>query len=415
MNKIDKVVLDNGLTIYFYLDKRRHSTFFQFITKVGGLSKDFIFDNKTYHMQDGIAHILEHYIVECNPNGNFLDLLGERQMNTNASTSFDMTNFYFDAVIDVEFGIQTMLEGINQVKFSKEKLEKLKNPIYQEIRGRSDNKFYDCNIKTNDNLFNNMTFRSIGGTLEEVEKTTIDDLELYYKAFYQPKNQVIVVAGNFDKDKILKQITNYYKKKRIKEHSVKLLDIKEPIQVKRKEAIVYHPTPLKYVLFSFKIDISNYTPLEMINLDFYLGCYFHQFFGVISPLYKKLVESKIISAGIQPNYTLINNYLILGIGAYVYDEDVFKKEVLDTLKNIDNFNERYFELDRKSAIIRIILRDENIIKMIIPFVDNLINFNYPYLDQVEDLEKVTFKEFKEYILKLDFSNYTVVVIDNPKK
>ena len=35
MNKIDKVILDNGLTIYFYIDKKRHSVFFQHITKYG--------------------------------------------------------------------------------------------------------------------------------------------------------------------------------------------------------------------------------------------------------------------------------------------------------------------------------------------------------------------------------------------
>lgn len=86
MNKLDSVVLDNGLTIYFYPDKRRHSTFVQFVTLFGGLTKDFMYDGKEYHMPDGIAHILEHYIVECNDDGNFIESLGKREMNTNAST-----------------------------------------------------------------------------------------------------------------------------------------------------------------------------------------------------------------------------------------------------------------------------------------------------------------------------------------
>ena len=101
MSKIESVVLDNGLKIYFYIDKRRHSTFFQHITLFGGKTKDFIIDGRKYHIQDGVAHILEHYIVEENKNGNFLRLLGEKQMNTNASTSYDMTNYFFEAVEDI--------------------------------------------------------------------------------------------------------------------------------------------------------------------------------------------------------------------------------------------------------------------------------------------------------------------------
>lgn len=67
-------------------------------------------------------------------------------------------------------------------------LIKIKKLIYQKIRGRLDNKFYHSNIMTLSNLFNNINFRSIGGSIKEVKNTTIDDLKIYYEAFYQPKN-----------------------------------------------------------------------------------------------------------------------------------------------------------------------------------------------------------------------------------
>ena len=37
------------------------------------------------------------------------------------------------------------------------------------------------------------------------------------------------------------------------------------------------------------------------------------------------------------------------------------------------------------------------------------------LDYREDIEKLNFKEFKEIISSLDFSNYTITTIHNPKK
>ncbi len=129
MNTIETIQLKNGLTVYLYLDKRRHSTFFQLTTNFGGLTKDFVLNDKEYHLHDGIAHILEHYVVECNDDGNFIKELGEKQMNTNASTHYQVTSYYFDAVEDVEYGIRTMLHGIYHVHFDNEKLEKLKNPI----------------------------------------------------------------------------------------------------------------------------------------------------------------------------------------------------------------------------------------------------------------------------------------------
>ncbi len=415
MNKINKIVLENGLTIYLYNDKRRHSTFFQFVNLCGGITKDFVIDGKTYHMQDGLAHILEHYVVECNDCGNFLEILGERQMNTNASTHLNMTDFYFETVENVCFGIRTMLNGIYNVTFTEEKLEKLKNPIYQEIRGKSDNKFYHLNKMCNDNLFKKIKFRDIGGTLEEVEKTTIEDLKLFYEAFYQPSNQFIVIAGNFNKKEILEEINNFYENLKIKKHEVKIITEKENIEVNKKEDILYYKTPLEYVNITFKIDVSKYTPKELLDLDFYLSVFFNSFFGTTSKLYDKLTKSKVITSNIGCGNVRINDTLTISIGSYTYDVEVFKKEILNTIKEMDSFNEEKFELDKKSCIISMILRDENIFKTVLPFVTNIVDFDYPYVDSIKEVEEYNYNDFIKMIKKLDFNNYCINTIIDPIK
>lgn len=415
MNKLDTVKLDNGLTIYLYNDSRRHSTFFQFVILFGGLYKDFSLDGVEYHMQDGVAHILEHYICECNDTGNFLEELGERQMNTNASTHYDMTRYYFNAVCDVEFGINTILNGIYNVEFSEEKLEKLKNPIFQEVRGKSDNKFYHSKIMTLDNLFKNIKFRTIGGSVDDVRNTTIEDVKACYDAFYQPNNQLIVIAGNFDKEKILKQIKDFYNNLKLEKHEVKLLKPKENISIVKKEDTLYYSTPLDYAELSFKVDISNLTPFEKISLDFYLGCFYNNYFGICSPLYKELVDKKIITTGISSGDTKVEDFLVISVGAYTNDVDYFKKGVLKVINELNCFDEEAFELDKKACILRMIIRDENIINMIMPFVDNLITYNYPYLDDVHDIEGVTFEDYTTAIRNIDFSNYTFTTIKNKEK
>lgn len=415
MNKINKVVLENGLTIYLYNDKRRHSTFFQFVNLCGGITKDFVVDGKEYHMQDGIAHILEHYVVECNDKGNFLEILGERQMNTNASTHLNMTDFYFETVEDVNFGIKTLLNGIYNITFKKDKLEKLKNPIFQEIRGKSDNKFYHLNRQCNDNLFNKTKFRDIGGTLEEVEKTTIDDLKVFYEAFYQPSNQFIVIAGNFNKKEVLEEIFNFYENLKYTKHDVKVIKPKEELNVNIKEDILYFKTPLEYVNITYKMDMSNYSPEKALKLDFYLVTFFNMFFGTTSETYTKLTKDKVITSSIGCGNTRLNDTLTVSIGAYTYDVEAFKKAIINTIEEMNSFDEEKFELDKNNCIISMILRDENIFKTIIPFVNNIVDFNYPYVDTVEDIEAFDFEEFKDMIKELDFSHYAINTIMDPSK
>ena len=410
MNKLDTIVLENGLTLYLYPDPKRHTTLFQFITKFGGFTKDFIYQGKEYHMPDGIAHILEHYLVECNDAGNFLQILGEKQMDTNAATHYAMTSFYFEAVLDVDFGIDTLLKGITSVSFDEEKLNKIKKPIMQEIRGKSDSKFYHSGILSFNNLFNHYTFRNIGGSLEEVESVTVEDLETCYKAFYQPKNQIIIIAGNYDREKVISQIQEFYQKHPVPESEVTLIPPKETIDVPKKEDTLIFKTPMDFVDFSFKIDISKYSPKELLDLTYYLGSFYNQYFGTVSPLYKECVDEKIISAGISSGDTILGDYIIINIGAYTHDSDRFKEKVLYTINHLDHFDEETFELDKNSVFIRMILRDESIYKMIMPFVDNVILFHYPYLDEIKDIEKMNFKDFIKTIKSLDFSHYTVVTI-----
>lgn len=412
MNKIEKHVLDNGLTIYFYTDKKRHSTFFQHITLFGGKTKDFIVDGKEYHMQDGVAHILEHYVVEENSRGNFLKLLGEAQMTTNASTYFNMTKYYFDAVEDVEFGIRTMIEGIYSPVFSLERLEKIKKPILQEIRGKMDSKFYQANQTTLGNVFSQYKVRSIGGSLEDVSKTTLDDIVTCFEAFYQPKNQLIIVGGNFDKDAILNVINECYEKIDIKQKNVSLIEIKETDKVVSKRGIVEFPTGEEYTEVSFKVNLGNFSVKERLNLDFYLHCFFNMFFGMTSPLYRELVSEGIITTGLSCNDFILDDYILISVGSYSSKSELLESKIKDAFLKLNYFNEEIFEIDKRNCILRLVLRSENLYDTIMPFVDNVVSFNYPYLDSVSDIEDLSFDDMVKTMRMLDFSNNTVTIIKN---
>ena len=358
MNNIETIILDNGLRIFLYKDERRHSTFFTYITLCGGRSKEFILDGKKYHLNDGLAHILEHYIVECNDKGNFLKDLGKMQMSTNAQTGEVSTEYYFQAVENVDVGIRTILDAVNNVSFSNEKLNKLKKPILQEVRGRMDNRFYHLGRMIMKDVFGENDFLDVGGNICDIENTTKDEIEALYKAF---------------------------------------------------------PTPREYKEIAFKVNCSKFSNKEKLDLDFFISCFFNNFFGVTSPFYKEMIDKNVITDRMNCGMKRVDDYLLLTIGNYTADGDVLSHEILNRIKEMNSFSLNNFNLDKKACIMELILRDENIFKMISPFITNVIDFDYPYLDKTDDIYNLTFDYYVSTIKNLDFNNYTEISIKDTKK
>lgn len=54
------------------------------------------------------------------------------QMDANAETSDIYTEYYFQAVENIDIGIKTILDAVNNVKFNEENLNKLKNLLFKK-------------------------------------------------------------------------------------------------------------------------------------------------------------------------------------------------------------------------------------------------------------------------------------------
>ena len=412
MNNIETVTLDNGLRIFLYKDERRHKTFFTYITLGGGQRKNFILDGTKYHLNDGLAHILEHYIVECNNNGNFIKKLGKMQMDANAETSDIYTEYYFQAVENIDIGIKTILDAVNNVKFNEENLNKLKKPIIQEIRNRMDNKFYHLNKMVMNDVFGEENYIDVGGDIKDIENATIDEVETLYNACYKPDNQIIVIAGNFNKENVINIIKEYFMNLKREKHHVEIIKNNYVDSVLKKKDVLNFPTPKEYREIAFKINCSKFTNKEKLNLEFYISCFFSTFFGVTSTFYKELVKKNVITDIMNCSMRKIDNYLLITIGNYTTNGDILSKKIIDTVKSMKKFNTTIFNLNKKDFIMELILRDESIFKMINPFITNVIFYDYPYIDTLEDVYNLTYEEYVATIKILDFSNYTDISIIN---
>src|SRR4029077_1748926 len=52
--------------------------------------------------------------------------------------------------------------------------------------------------------------KSTIGNRSDIERVPIENLQAFYKKFYQPDNGVLIVTGKFDEDKALELITKYF-------------------------------------------------------------------------------------------------------------------------------------------------------------------------------------------------------------
>lgn len=411
-NNLEKLTLENGMKIYLYKDSTKHSTFVNFITKYGGFYNDFKIDDKEYNIPNGMAHFIEHLLIETSKYGNLIHVLGEKQMSTNGVTYTDMTQFYFNAVENVEIGIETLIRAINEAEFNQEDIEKTKGAIYQEVRMQRDNKFRVLNDVKMKNIFKKIPYINNLGDLNNVMNFSYEQVKLCYDAFYNPNNQIVVVAGNFDVEKVKKIIIDICSKYENNFNSVKLIDYNEPKEVDKKSDIVKMPTGKQFVDITYKIDISNLTYKDISKLDFYLDIFNQMNFGTTSSVYQKLFEEKVIVDSINSTYWVLDNYYLLSVGAYTDEDDKFLKEIKKVFSGNFIFDKELFDLYCKQCKMNISIRPDSLSSMILPFIDNIVSFEYEYFDTVNDINDFSLKELEDYMNSFDFSNYTVIKIVN---
>lgn len=413
-SKMNFYELDNGLKLYFYPDYTKHSVMVNLIVKFGGIYSDYMIDGKHYHLVDGMAHLLEHYTIEQSKYGIIISELTKRFMKANGYTNRNRTVYYFDAVKYTDEGLNLLLKGIHSPVFTEERLSFTKNSIREEIRADQDSLNSRMNQIKMDQLFKKYSYRSTIGTIEQINNITIQDVENAFYSFYQPANEIIVVAGNFNEKEMLEKIKTLYQELNFVSHKVELEKLKEPKEVNKKEDTLYFPTARPIYELTFKVPVHHMSVEQKMKLDWYLPIFLDMNFGILSPVQQKLKNEKIIDHSIQNSFSIFEDYWLIQIGSYTEQKEVFKKEIFNVLKT-PVVDKEIYDLSINESKMYVSLRPEQLNIIVPPFIENLIMFSYPYLDKVEYLDTFSFDEYLNMINQLDFSSFIETeVIDTEK-
>ncbi len=198
--------LDNGLTYYVrHNDYPEHRVNFYIAQRVGSLQEE--------ESQRGLAHFLEHMAFNGSDNykGNgvidYTRTLGvEFGRDLNAYTSIDQTVYNINDVPSTrqsaldscllilrDWSCGLLLEG--------DEIDKERGVIHEEWRLRSSamQRMLERNLET---LYPGSKYgkRMPIGLMSVVDNFKYDELRNYYKKWYHPENQCIIVVGDIDVD-----------------------------------------------------------------------------------------------------------------------------------------------------------------------------------------------------------------------
>ncbi len=412
MNDIKFITLDNGLTVLIYSDKTKITNHVELTTFFGGETTYYIDNKKVEHkVKPGTAHLLEHYICENNINGNLLEnLYSNKSLNANATTYNTKTKMYFDTVYNLNENLELFLNSIYNVSFTLDKLDKTKYAVYNEIRDNKDNKrrkIFDAKLK---GLFNNVV--DTLGTKTSIKSIGYKYLEEVYRNNYVPKNQLLVVAGSFDSEEILKQIESFYRSY-IFENNRRTPVIYDTDKVVKRSVSIKGDN-LDEIIISYKIKTKDMSSYDKYKLDWYIKYFSEINLSRYSKLNEELKKDNIITGDLTCGVYYKDGYTILEVLVYSNKKIELVNRVNNTVNNFQNSCEE-LEMQKKDSILHISVRKDYISNYVMPAIDNYIDFDYPHNDTIDFVKSLNYDEYLDTIRNIDFSNYSILTVKTSNK
>lgn len=264
MKNYSKKVYPNGLTLLTVPIDSSASVTMSVFVKAGSRYEE--------ERVNGISHYLEHVHFKGTKKypttkklSEAVDAIGGE---FNANTGKEHTQYYIQAAkhhLPVIFDV--LNELVNNPLFDEKELEREKGVIIEEINMYKDNPQIHVESLFEQTLWPQTPLgRDIAGKAEVIRALKRQDVIDYRNKWYQPKNTIIALAGNFDQKQVEEFVAGAWGKQSAKKAG-KYKPISEK-QTKPRLAIENKPTEQAHMIVGFKgykyKDKNNY-PLRILS------------------------------------------------------------------------------------------------------------------------------------------------------
>jgi zinc protease len=204
---ITEYQFDNGLCVLLFPDASQSKVTVNMTVLVGSRQEGY--------GETGMAHLLEHMVFKGTPNHPHVPkALQDHGAVFNGSTSSDRVN-YFETLAatdaNLEFAIDLEADRLVNSFIRKEDLDSEMTVVRNEFE-RGENSPQGVLMERIEAVaydWHNYGKPTIGNR-SDIERVPIQNLQAFYKKYYQPDNIVVIVAGKFDETKALASIAEHF-------------------------------------------------------------------------------------------------------------------------------------------------------------------------------------------------------------
>jgi zinc protease len=204
---ITEYQFDNGLRVLLFPDSSQSRVTVNMTVLVGSRQEGY--------GETGMAHLLEHMVFKGTPRHPKIPKeLQDHGAQFNGSTSSDRVN-YFETLAatdeNLEFALDLEADRLVNSYIKREDLDSEMTVVRNEFE-RSENSpagVLNKRIEATAYHWHNYGKPTIGNR-SDIERVPIENLQAFYKKYYQPDNIVLVVAGRFEEAKGLALVQKYF-------------------------------------------------------------------------------------------------------------------------------------------------------------------------------------------------------------
>ena len=281
--------LDNGLHVILHQDNTAPVVTVGVMYNVGG--KDL--GGTAAAPRTGFAHFFEHLLFEGTKNidrGEWFTIVSSNGGSNNANTSLDRTYYYevFPSN-NLELGLWMESERMLHPVIDQVGVDTQNEVVKEEKRLRYDNSPYGQFLfAVSENLFKNHPYANKNiGEMADLDASTLEEFQKYFKDWYGPNNAALVVAGDIDSKEAKKLVQKYFNDIKSRPVPTRNFAKEDPITEKI-ESKFYDPN------IQIPAIITAYRTPGFKERDAYVLSMVSTYLsdGKTSKLYKKIVDEK---------------------------------------------------------------------------------------------------------------------------
>jgi zinc protease len=242
--------LPNGLKVLLFPDESKPTVTVNITYLVGSRMENY--------GETGMAHLLEHLLFKGTPKHPHIDQeFNARGVRYNGTTWLDRTNYFelFQASdSNLEWAIGLEADRMAHSFIAKSDLDTEMTVVRNEYESGENSPFGVLLKRMQSIAFDWHSYgRSTIGNRSDIENVKIENLQAFYRMYYQPDNAVLLIAGKFDEAKALAMIAKHFGPVAKPKRTLPVFWTVEPTQDGNREFTVRRKGDIQIVALAYKV------------------------------------------------------------------------------------------------------------------------------------------------------------------